>query len=203
MTTVAILDFETTGMFAGADRIIEVAAVLVQDGAVTGTFTELMDPGFPIPSFITSLTGISTTMVRGKPQPEEVMPRLRAFLGDHPCLAHNPGFDRRFFTAEMARAGHAHDRPFLCSVLLARRLLPEAGRHSLGALSQRFGFELPPGMRAHRALADALLTTQLWRLLVERTRLHLGREPNLDLLLRLMRVPRAQVVPWLARQTQT
>ena len=57
MKSYAVIDFETTGLSAGADRIIEVAAVIVRDGVVVETFSELMNPGFRIPSFITSLTG--------------------------------------------------------------------------------------------------------------------------------------------------
>jgi DNA polymerase-3 subunit epsilon len=203
VTAVAVLDFETTGMMPGPDRIIEVGAVIVRDGAVVDTFAALMDPGFRIPAFITGLTGITTAMVRGKPRPEAVMGELRGFLGDLPCLAHNAGFDRRFFTAEMDRAGHGHERPFLCSVLLARRLVDDAPSHRLGALAAHLGLEPPPGHRAHRALGDALMTAQLWRHLLAAVRRHLGREPDLGLLDRLMRVPRTQVPGWLAAQAAT
>jgi DNA polymerase-3 subunit epsilon len=200
MITLAVIDFETTGMMPGPDRIIEVGAVIVRDGVVAETFATLMDPGCRIPGFITGLTGITTAMVRGKPKPEAVMPDLRAFLGDLPCLAHNASFDRRFFTAEMERAGHAHDRPFLCSVLLARRLVEGAPSHRLGALVEHLGLELPPGHRAHRALGDALMTAQLWLRLLATVSDRLGTEPSCALLERLMRVPRAQVSRWLAEQ---
>ncbi len=126
MLPIAVIDFETTGMYAGSDRIIEVGAAVMRDGEIVATFAELMDPGVYIPSFITSLTGITNAMIRGKPRPEEVMPRLRAFLGDHACVAHNASFDQRFFAAEMEQAGEGHERSFLCSLLLARRLVPQA-----------------------------------------------------------------------------
>ena len=102
---IAVIDFETTGMRAGPDRIIEVGAAILRNGEVVATFTELMNPGFRIPYFITGLTGITDAMVREKPHPEAVMPRLREFLGDHPCVAHNAGFDQRFFASEMDRCG--------------------------------------------------------------------------------------------------
>lgn len=200
MATVAIIDFETTGLRAGEDRIIEVAAVRWRDGEVVGTFSELMDPGRRIPAFITGLTGISDAMVRGRPRPEAVMPRLRAFLGEDPCLAHNAGFDARFFAAEMAQAGLAHERRFLCSLLLARRLVPTAGNHRLGTLMRHLGLALPPGQRAHRALGDALMTGSLWTHLVGVVRARLGREPDLDLLGRLARQPKAKVDAFLAAQ---
>ena len=197
MITVAVIDFETTGMMPGPDRIIEVGAAIVRDGEVVETFSELMDPGFRIPHFITDLTGITDAMVRGKPRPEAVMPRLRAFLGDCPCLAHNASFDRRFFSAEMVRANHSHDRPFLCSVMLARRLVQGAPNHKLGDLARHLGLRAPPGMKAHRALADALMTCQLWTHLHGVVQERLGREPSLDHILALMRVPKAKVTTWL------
>ncbi len=191
---IAVIDFETTGMRAGQDRIIEVGAAIVRDGQVVATFSELMDPGQRIPGFITGLTGITDAMVRGKPAPEVVMPRLREFLGERPCLAHNAGFDQRFFTAEMDRAGQGHERPFLCSVLLSRRLVQDAPSHRLGDLVRHLALELPPGLRAHRALADVIMTCQLWLHLRAAVQQRLdGRAPDLALFQRLMRTPKAQV----------
>lgn len=199
MQTFAVIDFETTGLRAGADRIIEVGAVLVRAGEVVATFDELMDPGVRIPSFITSLTGISNAMVRGRPRPEAVMPRLRDFLGDHVCIAHNASFDRRFFAAEMELAGQGHQRAFLCSMLLARRLVQDAGCHQLGALVRHLGLAVPAGLQAHRALADALMTVELWRRLMADLRARLpGREPDAGLLTTLSRTPKAAVAAHLS-----
>ena len=199
MPNIAVIDFETTGMRVGQDRIIEVGAAILEDGQVVATFSELMDPGFRIPGFITSLTGISTAMVRGKPRPEVVMPRLRAFLGDRPCVAHNAAFDQRFFSAEMTLAGEGHDREFFCSVLLARRLIYQAPSHRLGDLASHLGLTMPPGMRAHRALADVLITCQLWIHLRQRLQERLGgRKADLDLVRTVMRKPKAGVDRYLA-----
>lgn len=199
MHTYAVIDFETTGLGPPADRIIEVGAVLVRDGEIVGTFSELMDPGFRIPPFITSLTGITNAMLRGRPQPQEVMPRLRAFLGDHVCVAHNAGFDRGFFDAEMELAGEAHVRPFLCSVLLSRRLVQDAPSHKLGALVRHLHLPVPADLRAHRALADALMTVELWKHLLSDLRVRLnGREPDASLLAILCRTPKAAIAKRIA-----
>jgi DNA polymerase-3 subunit epsilon len=199
MNTYTVIDFETTGLYAGIDRIIEVAAVRVCDGKIVGTFSELMNPGFQIPSFITSLTGITNAMVRDRPRPEEMMPRLRAFLTDHICIAHNASFDRRFLAAEMGFAGESHERRFLCSMLLSRRLVPEATSHKLGALAQHLRLETPAGMQAHRALADALLTVELWKRLMADLRPHLhGREPDPELVARISTKPKGSVASYLA-----
>ena len=105
MQTYAVIDFETTGLSPNFDRVIEVGVVLVRNHEVVETYSELMDPGFAIPSHITSLTGISTSMVRGKPKPEKIMPHVREIIGSYPCVAHNASFDRGFLAAEMGRAG--------------------------------------------------------------------------------------------------
>lgn len=199
MQRVAIIDFETTGMYPDSDRIIEVAVALVENGEVIDTFDQLMDPGFRVPSFIASLTGISTEMVRGQPSPEEVMPQLRAFVGDCPCLAHNASFDRRFFEHEMQRADQAHTRPWLCSVLLSRRLIIDAPNNKLGTLFSHLGLSLPAGMRAHRALADVLMTVELWKHLHQEIRIALrGKIPDLRFLEKLQKTPKAKVESLLA-----
>jgi len=199
MRQIAVIDFETTGLRPGEDRVIEVAAVMLNDGEVVATFSELMDPGFRIPPFITGLTGISNAMVRGKPCPESVMPRLRAFLGDHVCIAHNAAFDQRFFMAEMEFAGERHDRPFLCSLLLARRLLKQAPSHQLGALVRHLRLATPANMQAHRALADVLMTCALWKHLngVLRAKLN-GKTPDLEIVRAVMKKPKAIVESYLA-----
>jgi DNA polymerase-3 subunit epsilon len=196
---VAIIDFETTGLRAGPDRIIEVGAALLEDGVVVATFSELMDPGRAIPSFVTGLTGISDAMVRGKPRPEAVMPRLRAFLGEDVCVAHNASFDQRFHDAEMGFAGQAHQRSFLCSMLLARRLVQQAPDHQLGTLVRHCRRDPPPGQRAHRALADVLMTCQLWSHLLGLVRARLGgRAPGPDLLRGITRTAKGGVDAYLA-----
>jgi DNA polymerase-3 subunit epsilon len=140
---VVVLDFETTGLTPLYHRTIEVGAVLVCRNRIEKTFSELMDPGSYIPAFITSLTGISDDMVEGKPAPEEVMPRLREFIGERPIVAHNASFDRRFLTAEMERAGLKLRNPVLCTLLLSRRLYLnlqvislEFSPHTLGLRSE-------------------------------------------------------------------
>lgn len=202
MNPIAIIDFETTGLSAGTDRIIEVAAVVIGGGGITATFSELMDPGVYIPSFITGLTGISNAMVRGKPRPESVMPRLRAFLGEHACVAHNASFDQRFFSAEMGLAGQRHERPFLCTLLLARRLLQRAPNHQLGTLARVLNLAKPAGMQAHRALADVLMTYELWKHLTAMVGNRMnGQIPGIDVMRAIQRKPKALTEQFLDRLT--
>ena len=160
METIAVIDFETTGLWpdAGA-RATEIAVVLVREGRIVDRYQSLMNARVPIPYFITQLTGISNAMVRRAPPAAEVMRQAAEFIGDCPLIAHNAAFDRKFLDAELARIHQYRRQSFACTVLLARRLYPDAPNHKLGTLAEYAG--LPVTGRAHRALADAEMTAHL------------------------------------------
>ena len=160
MSPIAVIDFETTGLSpAMGDRATEVAIVLVEAGRVVDRFQSLMNAGVRIPGFITSLTGISNAMVTAAPPAATVMRDASRFVGNAPLVAHNAAFDRKFWAAELARAGQAAAQPFACTLLLSRRLYPQAPSHKLGVLVDYH--RLPRGGRAHRALADAEMAASL------------------------------------------
>lgn len=157
---VVILDFETTGLSPEYDRVIEVGAVIVRGNKVVDSFSELMNPGMHLPRFITNLTGISSAMLKGKPGPQVVMPKLKKFIGDRVILAHNASFDSKFLDAEMARANLDMNNEVLCTLLLSRRLIPDAYNYKLGTLAAHLNIKIG---RAHRALDDVKATAELWR----------------------------------------
>jgi DNA polymerase-3 subunit epsilon len=160
MNTVAVIDFETTGISPGQGaRATEVAIVLLEDGQVVDRYQSLMNAGVRIPPFITQLTGISNAMVAQAPPAEAVMREAARFVGDAPMVAHNAAFDRKFWMAELARAGLPAQQPYACTLLLARRLYPQVPNHKLGTLVDYHG--LPRTGAAHRALADAEMAAQL------------------------------------------
>ena len=160
MTRIAVIDFETTGISPTmGDRATEVAIVITEQGRVVDRYQSLMNAGVRIPSFITQLTGITNAMVETAPPADTVMREAARFVGQVPMVAHNAAFDRRFWTAELERAGANAPQPFACTVLLSRRLYPEAPSHKLGQLVDWFG--LPRTGQAHRALADAEMATEL------------------------------------------
>jgi DNA polymerase-3 subunit epsilon len=160
MNRIAVIDFETTGISSGmGDRVIEVAIVLLERGRVVDRFQSLMNAGVRIPAFITQLTGITNAMVASAPPAEAVMADAARFVGDVPMVAHNASFDRRYWQAELARCGVPAAQPFACTVLLSRRLYPEAPSHKLGTLVD--WFHLPRTGQAHRALADAEMAAEL------------------------------------------
>lgn len=160
MTRIAVIDFETTGLSPGmGDRATEVAIVMLEGGEVVGRFQSLMNAGMRISPFIESFTGISNAMVEAAPPAAEVMAAASRFVGGAPMVAHNASFDRRYWMAELARLDLPAPQPFACTVLLSRRLYPEARSHSLGAMAALH--HLPSAGRAHRALADAEVAAAL------------------------------------------
>lgn len=156
----AVVDVETTGMSSRLDdRITEIAVVLVCGERRELVFESLINPGRPIPGFISSITGITDYMVRAAPRFEEVCERVLDALSGRIFVAHNARFDWGFVSSELRRARDVRlDGPRLCTVRLARRLVPSAQSCSLGALAYHFAFENPA---RHRAAGDALVTAQL------------------------------------------
>lgn len=160
MSSIAVIDFETTGLSpAMGDRATEVAIVLVENGRVVDRFQSLMNAGVHIPAFITSLTGISNAMLATAPSAASVMAEASRFVGSTPMVAHNAAFDRKFWVAELARAGLDAPQPFACTLLVSRRLYPQVPNHKLGSLVDYH--RLPRTGAAHRALADAEMAAHL------------------------------------------
>ena len=162
METIAVIDFETTGLSpAQGARATEIAAVLVQGGQIVDRFQSLMNAGAWVPPFIEQLTGISNRMLATAPPARMVMREVAQFTRSCPLVAHNAAFDRSFWQAELALADCEPDaaHAFACTLLLARRLYPHADNHRLGTLAKLHA--LPSAGRAHRALADAEVTAHL------------------------------------------
>jgi len=193
METIAIIDFETTGLSpAMGDRATEVAVVIVEGGEIVGRYQSLMNAGVRVPAFIEALTGISNAMLREAPPAAEVMRALAEFVGDVPLVAHNASFDSKFLDAEWLRINQRRNQEFACSMLLARRIYPAAPDHKLGTLVRHLG--LPSAARHHRALADAEMTAHLWvRMVADIRREYDLRDAPHDFLRALQKAPKAQV----------
>jgi DNA polymerase-3 subunit epsilon len=161
MKPIAVIDFETTGLSPTmGDRATEIAIVLLEGTQVVGRFQSLMNAGVRVSRFIEDYTGISNEMLRAAPPADEVMEEAARFVQDAPIVAHNASFDQRFWAAELGRLrGVKSDHPFACTMLLSRRLYPQAGSYRLGSLASFHA--LPSAGRAHRALADAEVAASL------------------------------------------
>lgn len=193
MSRYAVIDFETSGLMPEAGgRALEVAAVLVEDGAIVDSWQSLMNPGVRVPRFITELTGISPLMVRMAPSPAEVMAGVARFVGDATLVAHNASFDRKFWQYELGLIGVPCAHEFLCTVLLARRLYPWSPNHKLATLVDLHN--IPVEGRHHRALADASMTAHLFlKMQHDLAQLYEGEPANTDFLLKYQRTAKAQV----------
>ena len=199
MSCIAVIDFETTGVSPGQGaRATEVAIVLLEGGRVVDRFQSLMKTGAWIPSFITQLTGITNAMVSAAPDAAGVMQDAARFVGDAPMVAHNASFDSKFWQAELALAGVAAPHPFACTVLLSRRLYPQAPSHKLGTLVDYHG--LPRTGQAHRALADAEMAAELLARMQHDLRQRWGvAQPGHALLMALQRCAKPAVGKLLAQ----
>lgn len=192
---IAIIDFETTGLSPSmGDRATEVAIVLLEGETVVGRFQSLMNAGVRINAFIESYTGITNEMIEEAPPASEVMAEAARFVGDAPMVAHNASFDRRFWEAELERLGPdaPASNPFACTLLLSRRLYPEARSFRLGSLAAFHDLEF--SSRAHRAMADAEVAAAL----LKRIRRDLERrydvpDPSHDLLVHVGKAPKAKM----------
>ena len=202
MEVVAVIDFETTGLSpAQGDRATEIAAVILEGGKVVDRYQSLMNAGVRIPSFIESLTGISNAMIRSAPSAAIVMREVSDFIGDIPLVAHNASFDCKFWDAELARISHSRHQEFACSLLLARRLLPQAPSHKLGDLIKYAN--LPVAGRAHRALADAEMAASLLLHLEQElsSRFKVGNVSH-ELLRKIQIAPKAKLAQCVERHQQ-
>ena len=168
-----ILDLETTGGTPLHDRIIEIALIRFEEGVESERWETLVNPGMPIPPFITRLTGISNGMVQDAPSFEEVAHKLYDFLEGAVLAAHNVRFDYGFLKNEYRRIGALLQHRVLCTVRLSRKLYPHHKGHGLDAIVQRHG--LHTDLR-HRAMGDVELVVAY----LEVARRELGSRQLLD-----------------------
>ena len=170
-TTFVVIDLETTGGSPGANAITEIGAQKVRGGKVIGEFQTLVNPGVPLPPFITVLTGITEAMLIPAPKIDEAFPQLLEFLGSENetvLVAHNAPFDIGFLKAAAVALGYSFPKfQVLDTVRIARQVLTkdEVRNYKLETLSQFFRTETTPN---HRALDDVRATVSVFHGLIER-----------------------------------
>lgn len=171
-TTFVVVDLETSGgaPHLGA-HITEIGAVKIRGGEILGKFQTFVNPGVPIPSFITALTGITDQMVSTAPQIPEVFPILLEFIGSQTesvLVAHNAPFDLSFLKAAATASEYRWPKfSVIDTAKLARQILSkdEVINCKLGTLAQFFNTTVSPN---HRALDDALATVDVLHALIGR-----------------------------------
>jgi DNA polymerase-3 subunit epsilon len=156
-----VVDVETTGFLPEESTIIEIGAVRLSGGQVTGEFFSLVNPAAPVPATITELTGITDAMVGRAAAAPDALAAFLAFASGCVLVAHNAPFDLGFLTAGCDAAGLAWPRAgVLDTAVLARLVLSQdqVPDCRLATLAEFFGTATAP---SHRALADAQATAEV------------------------------------------
>jgi DNA polymerase-3 subunit epsilon len=161
-----VLDVEAAHERKMPARIIEIGAYRVRGGEVLDEFETLINPETSVPKFLANLTGISDEMLTSAPRFAEIARSFLDFIGDSVLVAHNANFDLPLLNREINRvfAGHRLRNAHLCTVDLARRLVPQLDSHRLDALAAHFQVGIP---RRHRAADDALATARVFLRLLD------------------------------------
>jgi DNA polymerase-3 subunit epsilon len=154
-----VVDTETTGGASWlGDRITEIAAVVVRGGEIVEVYETLVNPQRSIPPFVTRLTNITWDMVKDAPTFDRIAPEVMRVLEGNVFVAHNATFDWRFVTHELSRStGRQLNGRRLCTVKIARKVLPQLPRRSLDYVARYYGVEIH---NRHRAAGDAIATAK-------------------------------------------
>jgi DNA polymerase III epsilon subunit family exonuclease len=156
-----VVDVEATHERRTPARIIEIGAYRVRGDDILDKFETLINPEAVVPKFLANLTGITTEMLLTAPKFADIADEWLDFIGDAVLVAHNANFDLPLMNREIARVfpGYRLRNAHLCTVDLARRLVPRVESHGLDSLVAYFGFEVS---RRHRAADDALATARVF-----------------------------------------
>lgn len=160
-TEFVVLDVETTGSKIPSNRIVEIGAYRVSQGRIVAEFESLVNPQATIPPFVSKLTGITEAMVTAAPPFAGIARALLEFIGASVLVAHNAVFDVGFLNHEVGRVfpGRRLCNASLCTVSLARRLVPALANHRLHTLAEHF---CVPLRNRHRAPDDARATAEVF-----------------------------------------
>ncbi|WP_191860008.1 exonuclease domain-containing protein [Hanstruepera ponticola] len=161
----AILDIETTGGKYNEEGITEIAIYKFDGHKVIDQFISLVNPERDIQPFVVNLTGINSNMLRTAPKFYEVAKRIVEITEDCILVAHNAQFDYRILRTEFKRLGFGFKRKTLCTVELAKKLIPGQDSYSLGKLARSLGI---PVSDRHRASGDAMATVKLFKMLLSK-----------------------------------
>ena len=141
------------------DKITEIGAVKIRDGVIIDEFSQLVNPGIPIPDNIVNITGITDEMVSDKPRIEEVLPCFEKFIQNSVLVAHNASFDIGFIREEFLKLGKILDNPVLDTLELTRALFPQLKKHKLDVIAKYLNVDL---VNHHRAIDDAKATGEIF-----------------------------------------
>jgi len=146
-------DLETTGLSAKNDRIIEIGAVLMENGQELDRFQTFVDPEMRLQKDTIDLTGITDDMLKGAPKLETVLPKFLEFVGDRVLVAHNADFDTGFIRVACERLGYPYQYTSVDTLVMAQNLLPQLNKFKLDMVANALNL---PEFNHHRAADDAV-----------------------------------------------
>ena len=173
-----VFDFETTGLDANHDHIIEIGAQKFVNFEVVDEFSTLLATKIPLSEMVQRLTGITPEMLVGMPELNEAMPRFLNFIDGSLLVAHNASFDMAFLRAECLRQGIELEWPAFCTLKMAREFLTQLERKGLDALAKHYGLTFEA---RHRSIGDVKVTSSVLKELLANEGAHLQTWVDLSL----------------------
>ena len=157
-----VFDFETTGLSARYNKIIEFGAVKIEHGSITKRIDILVNPGVALSKKISSLTHITDDMLIDAPKIDEAINQIMDFIGDSILVTHNASFDIAFLNQALIDLGREPIKNGVVDTLtISQYIFPEARAHRLGALCRNMEVEYDE-KSAHRADYDAKVLAEVW-----------------------------------------
>jgi DNA polymerase-3 subunit epsilon len=155
----AIVDIETTGGYAAANGITEIAVCISDGEKLLSHYHTLLNPVYTIPKYVVALTGITNEMVEFERPFSSIADELFEMLNGKVFVAHNVNFDYSFIKHHLAQCGYELNCKKLCTVRLGRQILPDMPGYGLGKICKHLGIIIED---RHRATGDAMATVQLF-----------------------------------------
>ena len=175
MQKYCVIDIETNGSKPGTSQVIEIGAVMLQNGKVIDRYETFVECAF-LPEYITKITGIEPQDLIDAPTRKEALIGLRNFMKDAVFVAHNADFDYGFLNASFERFGLGNiGNPKLCTIELARRTF-ESERYGLAYLIDFLGIETATH---HRAYSDAVCAAKVMEKSLENIPKYIGTTDEL------------------------
>ena len=149
-----VLDTETTGLDYTKEKLVEFAAVRLENGKIKDEFQTLINPQQHIRKSSIAIHGITQEMVADAPTESEAIPKILEFMGDYPMVAHNAIFDYSFINEAAKRVtGHGINNERIDTQQMFKEVFPDLESHGLNALTEKFKVDLT---NRHRAMGDTM-----------------------------------------------
>ena len=161
-----VFDIETTGLNSHTNEIIEIGAVKIKAGRIVDRYSQLINPGRPIPYHITEITSITNEQVANEPKIDKVIGKFVDFIGDAVLVAHNAPFDMGFIKRDIKKYLNIDLQSSVIDTLqMARDLFPDLKKYGLGDLNKTLGLALE---KHHRAVDDSQATANMFIIFLDK-----------------------------------